>query len=61
MADNTIVIGDFKMIRELERAGYEVNADLSAGFKTNSVLVRALARFVDKNMWKKAFVKLTAA
>ena len=61
MADNTIVIGDFKMIRELERAGYEVNADLSAGFKTNSVLVRALARFVVKNMWKKAFVKLTAA
>ena len=60
MADNTIVIGDFKMIRELERAGYEVNADLSAGFKTNSVLVRALARFVVKNMWKKAFVKLTA-
>lgn len=59
MANDTIVIGDFKMIRELERAGYEVNADLSAGFKTNSVLVRALARFTVKNMWKKAFVKLT--
>lgn len=59
LADNVIVVGDLKQIRKIVRVGFEVQANESAGFETNSVKVRAIARFMCKNMYHNAFVKIT--
>lgn len=56
----TIIVGDFKQLKKMIRVGYEVSADESAGFTRNSIMIRAIARFCIKNMYAKAFVKITA-
>lgn len=59
MKDDEIIIGDFRMIKIFERLGFEVMSDASAGFKTNSILVRAIARYCVKNTYADAFVCIT--
>lgn len=56
LAANTVLVGDFRAVYHIAYPELEVAADESAGFRNNSVLVRAICRFTDINTYAKAFV-----
>lgn len=53
--DNTVLVGDFRAMYHIAYPELEVAADESAGFRNNSVLVRAICRFTDINTYTAAF------
>lgn len=53
--DNTALVGDFRALYHIAYPELEVAADESAGFRKNSVLVRAICRFTDINTYADAF------
>ena len=55
----TVFVGDLKQIMDISRKGFEISSDLSSGFKTYSVNVRAVKRAVEMNVCPSAFVKIT--
>lgn len=55
----TVYVGDLKQIMDISRKGFEISSDLSSGFKTYSVNVRAVKRSVEMNVCPAAFVKIT--
>ena len=55
----TVYVGDLKQIMDISRKGFEISSDLSSGFKTYSVNVRAVKRAVEMNVCPAAFVKIT--
>lgn len=55
LADNTVLVGDFRAVYHIAYPELEVAADESAGFRKNSVLVRAICRFTDINTYTGAF------
>lgn len=55
LADNTAVVGNFAAIYHIAYPDLEVASSEEAGFAKNSVLVRAICRFVDINTYAKAF------
>lgn len=55
----TVFVGDLKQIMDISRKGFEISSDLSSGFKTYSVNVRAAKRAVEMNVCPSAFVKIT--
>lgn len=58
LAANNVLIGDFRAMYHVAYPELEVAADESAGFKSNSVIVRAICRFTDINTYNKAFTLL---
>ena len=54
--DNVVLVGDFRAMYHIAYPDLEVAADESAGFRNNSVLVRAICRFTDINTYTAAFV-----
>ncbi len=59
LANDTVVVGNFKAIYHIAYPELEVLSDEHAGFDTNSVEVRAIARFDDLNTFDKAFAVIT--
>ena len=55
LGDNTVLVGDFRAMYHIAYPELEVAADESAGFRNNSVLVRAICRFTDINTYTAAF------
>lgn len=55
----TVYVGDMKQIMDISRKGFEISSDLSSGFKTYSVNVRAVKRATEMNVCPAAFVKIT--
>lgn len=55
----TVYVGDLKQIMDISRKGFEISSDLSSGFKTYSVNVRAVKRATEMNVCPAAFVKIT--
>lgn len=55
----TVFVGDLKQIMDIARKGFEVSSDLSSGFKTYSINIRAVKRFTEMNVCPAAFVKIT--
>jgi HK97 family phage major capsid protein len=58
---NDVIVGDFNQILNIERKGFEVSSDLSSGFKTYSLNIRAVARYTELNVAPKAFVVIKSA
>ena len=54
--DHVVLVGDFRAMYHIAYPDLEVAADESAGFRNNSVLVRAICRFTDINTYTAAFV-----
>lgn len=59
LADNTAVIGDYRAMYHIAYPALEVQSSTEAGFRTNSTIVRTVARFTDLNTYGKAFTVLT--
>lgn len=55
MDSDKIIVGDFRAIYHIAYPDLEVQSSAEAGFTTNSVKVRAICRFTDKNTYTKAF------
>lgn len=66
VVDNTytmpgIIVGNFNHILDIERKGLEISSDMSSGFKTYSMNVRAVVRNTLLNINKTAFVVIKSA
>ena len=57
----TVYVGDMNQILDITRKGFEISSDLSSGFKTYSLNVRAVKRSQKLNVCPTAFVKITAS
>lgn len=58
---NKVVVGDFNQILNVQRKGFEVSSDLSSGFKTYSLNVRAVTRYTVVNVAPTAFCTIASA
>ena len=58
---NKVIVGDFNQILNVQRKGFEVSSDLSSGFKTYSLNVRAVTRYTVVNVAPAAFCTIASA
>lgn len=61
LADDTAVVGDYRALYHIAFPALEVQSSTEAGFRTNSTIVRAVARFTDLNTYGKCFTVLSKA
>ena len=59
LADDTAVVGDYRALYHIAYPALEVQSSTEAGFRTNSTIVRAVARFTDLNTYGKCFTVLS--
>lgn len=61
MSAKTILVGDFSAIYHIAHPSLEIASSPEAGFSRNSVLVRAVTRFTNIDVFPAAFSQLTIA
>lgn len=61
MTAKTILVGDFSAVYHIAYPSLEIAASAEAGFGRNSVLVRAVTRFTNIDVFPAAFSQLTIA
>lgn len=61
LADDTVVVGDYRSIYHIAFPSLEIASSSEIGFKQNSTVIRAIARFTDVATYGKAFTVLTKA
>lgn len=61
MTAKTVLVGDFSAIYHIAHPSLEIASSAEAGFGRNSVLVRAVCRYTNVDVFAAAFKKLTIA
>ena len=61
LADDTAIVGDYRALYHIAFPALEVQSSTEAGFRTNSTIVRAVARFTNLNTYGKCFTVLSKA